>query len=70
MSSIYVVEVTHGEYVTRAVVVAASASDAAEPYEAEGRTVEVGRLGTYEPGDTGAAMHNRSGDEIVSGMVR
>ena len=68
--SIYVVEVTSGEYITRSVVIAASATDAAEPYEAPGRTVEVGRLGTYEPGITGAQMHNRSGDEIVTGPVR
>ena len=70
MASIYVVEVTRGEYVTRSVVVAASATDAAAPYEGSDRTVTVGRIGTFEPGDTGAAMHAQSGDEIVTGLVR
>lgn len=70
MASIYIVEVKQGEYTTRQCVVAATATDAGEPYEGEGREVEVGRIGTFEPGITGARMHNVSGDELVSGLVR
>jgi hypothetical protein len=69
MASIYVVDITNAEHETmvRAVVVAASASDASEPYERDGVTVTVGRMGTYEPGLQGAAMYAECGDELVIG---
>lgn len=70
MSSVYIVEITSGARVKRVVVVAASATDAAKPYKGRNKDVEVGRLGTFEPGFTGALMHAASGDELVSGLVK
>lgn len=72
MASIYIVEVTPdgGDMATRSVVIAASASDAGAPYAAADRTVEVGRIGEFDPGRKGAELYERSGDEIVTGPAR
>jgi hypothetical protein len=67
MAGIYIVDVKDGESETRAIVIAPSAQNAADPYEAVGRTVTVGRIGTYEPGNTGALLAGVNPDELVIG---
>jgi len=73
MAGIYIVDVfskgRRNEGGTRSIVIAGSAKDAGEPYDAEGREVEVGRIGTYDPGITGAQLAGRFDGELVIGAA-
>ena len=55
-TGIYLVDTQTDKTRIRSLVIARSAQEAAEGFEREGMVVEVGRLGTFDPGLDGAAV--------------
>jgi hypothetical protein len=70
-TGIYIVETTGPNGTVRSLVLARSAQEAGEPFAAAETTVEVGRLGTYDPGISGAAMTYGAamGEALIAELV-
>lgn len=69
---IYIVDVDGDGASVRSLVLARNAEEAASHFEREGVKVEVGRIGTYDPGITGAQMTASAGmgEAVVAEFLR